>query len=191
MEILKKNEIKKAVAILKSSGIIVYPTETSYGIGCDYTNKRAIKRIYKIKGRPKGKPFITLVDSVKMAKRYGIINKIAIKLIKKFMPGPLTLIVKGKKSGEFTFRISSNKIANELVKGLKKPIVSTSANIHGKKPIYNSKEAIKQFNNKVDAVIDAGTLKMCKPSTIVKVYDKQIKIIRESAITKKKIINVL
>ena len=191
MEILRKNEIKKAVSILKSGGIIIYPTETSYGLGCDYTNKKAVRKIYKIKGRSKGKPFITLVDNIKMAKKYGIINKIAIKLIKKFMPGPLTLIVKGKKSEEFTFRISSNKIANSLVKSLGKPLVSTSANISGKRPFYNSKNAIKQFDENVDAIIDAGKIPKIKPSTVVKVHDKKITIIREGVISNKKIMNTV
>ncbi len=166
--ILKQNEIKKAVNILKKGGIIVYPTETSYGLGCDWINKKACRKIYKIKGRMKVKKLSIIVSDLKMAKKYLKINKEHEKLIKKFMPGPLTLI----SLDNVAFRISSNKTARNISLMLKKPIVSTSANISGNEDNYRIKNVIKIFSSKVDAIIDGGNLKKRKPSTVFDVKNK-------------------
>ena len=131
---LKPSEISKAVKILKTGGVIVYPTETSYGLGCDATNKKAIKNIYKIKKRAKGKPLTVIVSSIRMAKRYAIIKKKQEKMLKKKyttfifpMKKPMAL-----RKDTVALRISSDNIARNLSRKLGKPVVSTSANLSGK-----------------------------------------------------------
>ena len=172
--------IDLAVDVIKSSGLVIYPTETSYGLGCDATNENAIKKLYKIKKR--NKPISIIVADLKMAKKYCIIDDYTKKIIKKFMPGPLTLIVKKKNLPDIlsketiAFRISSNKIATELSKKSGKPITSTSANISGLSSIYSINKLKKTFDKKVDLIIDAGNLKKRKASTI---YDiKKRKFLR-------------
>lgn len=181
--------IEKAVSILKKGGIIIYPTESSYAIGCDYTNKKAIEQIYKIKKRSKSKHMITILAGIDIAKKYGKINKTAEFFINRFMPGPLTLVVPSKKRGEkFRFRISNNPIASKLAKRFGKPIVATSANISKNENIYDSSE-LETFFGFVDVILDAGDLPKSKVSTILEIKDKKIKVIREGAITKIKLKN--
>jgi L-threonylcarbamoyladenylate synthase len=187
-----KQSIRKAVEFLKEGKVIVYPTETSYALGCDATNDKACKRIFRIKKRSKEKKLPIIVANLKMAKEYAYFNKDALKLAKTFWPGPLTLLLKKKrKLSRFVgkgIRISSNPIARELSKKLGKPIVATSANISGRENCYSIKEVLKQ-GIKADLYLDAGKLKKVKPSTIFDVEER--KIIREGPISFKKIMKAL
>ena len=164
--------------------MIVYPTETSYGLGADYTNKRAVKKIFKIKKRS-DKKLSVIVPSLFVIKKYVVIDKEAEKLARTFMPGPLTLIVRKREKGTIAFRISSNEIAFSIAKKFKKPIIATSANISGSGDNYEIKKIREIFEDKVDLIIDGGNLRKRKPSTI---YDVENKIVlREGPITEKMI----
>jgi len=194
---IDKKSLKEAVEILRRGGIIVYPTETCYGIGCDATNKKAVNDIYKIKKREKRKQMTIIVSSLNMIKKYGIITKKNERIIKKFMPGPLSIIVRkkdesflSKNKDTLAFRISINKIANELVRKLKKPIISTSANITRKKPIYKINKIIRIFNKKVDMIINVGDLKKINPSTILDMTKNGI-IIRHGPVSREEIMKEL
>lgn len=189
--------LKLVAKLMKRGAVAVYPTETAYAIGCDATNKKALKRIYKIKGREKNKPLTAIVCDLRMAKKYGKINKTAEKLIKKFMPGPLTLIVRKKKiipkefnRKNFGFRISSSKTARGMSCLLGKPIVATSANKSGKPAEYSAKKLIKLFGKNVDIIIDSGKIPRRKVSTIVDLTSGKIKVIREGALSQKRILSV-
>jgi L-threonylcarbamoyladenylate synthase len=194
MLILKPNKqsIKKAVEFLKEGKVIVYPTETSYALGCDATNDKACKRIFRIKKRSKEKKLPIIVANLKMAKEYAYFNKDALKLAKAFWPGPLTLLLKKKrKLSRFVgkgIRVSSNPIARELSKKLGKPIVATSANISGRENCYSIKEVLKQ-GIKADLYLDAGKLKKVKPSTIFDV-EKRV-IVRKGPVSLKEIMKIL
>ena len=146
-----------------------------------------------LKARPD--VFLTLdLKRLEIVKEYCYITPLAERLAKKFMPGPLTLVVKAKSnlpkaltanSGKIAFRISGNKTANALAKELGKPIVATSANIEGKKEIYSGKEAIEKFAQCADVIIDAGALPKRKPSTVYDVASH--KILRAGKISVKQI----
>jgi tRNA threonylcarbamoyl adenosine modification protein (Sua5/YciO/YrdC/YwlC family) len=188
---MEKIQVKTAVFALKKNGIIIYPTETSYGIGCKISDITSVKRIRKIKEDRK-KPFSIIVSTKEMAKEYSEIDSEAEKLIDAFMPGPLTLIVPAKEKillevseKAIALRISSNQIANTIVKEINEPLISTSANLTGKKPIYSFSKAVKVFGKKVDFIVNAGILPKNKPSTIYGVKEK--KIIRKGKITEKQI----
>jgi len=188
-----KKSLGLAVRILKKGGTIIYPTETSYGLGCDGTNPRAVRKIFKIKKRNFRKNLTYIVPSVEIAEKYGIITKIDKKIIKKFMPGNITLVVKSrnKKFGkEFAFRISSNKFANNLALKFMKPIVATSANISGNESLYNIDEIKKIFLGKADLIIDSGNLKRRKPTIVLDLFDG-VNIRREGAISEKEIRQIL
>ena len=194
-EIIKskdKNAVTHAVKTLKKGGIVIYPTETSYGLGADATNLIAVKKINRIKGRRE--KFISIIISdKKMAEKYLVLNGDIRKLMRKFMPGPLTLVAKKKKLKTKTllggFRISSNRFASNLVKSFGKPITATSANISGKPGIYRLKDIVKIFSGKVDLIIDSGNLPKRRPSTVFDVSKR--KIIRKGKIPKKEVLKIL
>ena len=181
----KLPNLKKAVSVLKQGGIIIYPTESSYAIGCDYTKKNLVKKIFKIKKRPKTKHITTIVPNIKVAKQYTKLTKKEKHIVERFMPGPITLATKGKRGKEFNFRISKHPVALKLAKEFGKPIVATSANTSGEPPIYES-EDLHKFFGKVDLILDHGNLTITYPSTVVKVSPR-FRTIRKGPISVKDI----
>lgn len=177
--------LNQAVKILKQGGVIVYPTETCYGLGVNATNEKAIEKIFRIKKRDRGKPVSIIVADLKMAEKYCIIDEKTELLIDKFMPGPLTIVTEKKNlpgnlsKNTVGFRIPGHPIALELVKRFKKPITATSANISGEKPVYRMSELI-SIAKKADYVVYGGDLPELPPSTV---YDaKNGKILRQGPI---------
>ncbi|MDO9399461.1 MAG: L-threonylcarbamoyladenylate synthase [bacterium] len=192
--LIQNNTIQKAIEILKNGGIIIYPTDTCYGIGVDATNKEAIKKLINLKGRDFKKPISIIVKNFKMAQEIGEFNSQAKKLFKKYLPGPLTLIVKKKKGiyqlpniltakkRKIGIRMPDNKISLELVKKFNKPITTTSANISGEPECYSKQEILKQFKKNIkdiDLILDIGKLQKNKPSTIIEIIGNKLKILRQ------------
>lgn len=186
--------LKKAIKIIKKGGVIITPSESSYGFSCDATNAKAIKRIHKIKKEPQDKSLTIVVSNIKQIKKIGKINKETKKIIKNLMPCQLNLIIPEKQPNKYeflskkgiSFRIPLNKILFNLAKKTKTPIVTTSANIHGKSPIYKIEKIKKQFQDKVDLIINSGDLNENIPTSTI--YDTRTKkIIRQSLINKKTI----
>ena len=175
---------------MQQGGVLVYPTETAYGLGCDWTNKKAKEKIYKIKGRAASKKLPVIVAELKMAKKYAKFDAVSEKLAKKYWPGALTLVlerseIRDQRLEDLAMRVSSNKIASLLSKKLGKPLVSTSANVSGKGNCYSVEEILNQFKNKrykPDLILDVGKLKKVKSSTIVKVEREKIKILRKGSV---------
>ena len=191
-----KNPDRKLVwyiaKVIEGGGIVVYPTETSYGIATNAANAAAIKRLRVIR-KPSGKPISIIVSDIEMMRKYGVITKQIEVLAKKFMPGPLTIITNKKETipdvlnkKEIAFRISSHPIASMLSGYAGVPITAASANPEGVPPAFDAKKAMKYFNSKADIVVDAGRLKKCKPSTMVDMKGNP-KIIRKGEITLKQI----
>ncbi len=197
MEIIKvskldSNLIKKVVKVLKSGGVIVFPTETAYGLGGDCLNRKVINRIYKIKGRKFTKPLPLISSSINQVRKFCFLNLESLKLAKKYWPGPLTLVLKKKKIlpksltaglDKVGIRVSSNKLSQRLARGLGRPIISTSANLAGRKECYSIEEILKQFKNKkIDLILDAGRLPKRSVSTVVEVVDEKIEVLRTGKI---------
>ncbi len=194
-DILDQKDFKRIKKVLDKGGVFIYPTETSYGIGCNALDEKAIKKIYSVKKRSEKKGLIVLVSDLKMAEKYIRINDTARKLCKRFMPGPLTLVCDNKRipkpanTDEVSFRISSSEFVTEFLKYYKKPIKSTSANISGKDPIYSFENVVKEFYGKVDIIIEAGKLEKNKLSTV---FDtRSLKVLRKGAVSSKEISGVL
>ena len=173
-EVLKptSQNIKRAAEVLNRGGVVIYPTETCYGMAADPLNEQAVNRINQIKAR-KGKMGLTVICSnLAQAEKYGCLTAEEKKLA--VSKNPPTLIVRKKSfwpnftNLEFAFRISPNLVAKKLAKEFGKPIIATSANLSGKPVIYSAKEAHKAFAGKVDIILDAGTLTKKKPSKILK-----------------------
>lgn len=186
--------IEQAVKILKTGGVIVHATETCYGFACDIFNKRALIRLYKIKQMDFDKPISILVDSLEMATKFGIFNKKALKLAKKHWPGPLTIIVKRKKtlpvflnpnSKTIGIRIPGHKLSLELAQKFKSPLTTTSANISSLPSPYSVSAIKKQFKGQKfqpDFILNSGKLYKNPPSTIVDCSGKNLKILRQGRI---------
>ena len=180
---------------LDSGGVLVYPTETCYGLGVDATNKDAVNRLFDIKQRQKDKSVLVLMSDIAMAREYVVWNDEIDKLAQNYWPGPLTLVslAKDKKlsdgviasDGTIAFRVTSHEIARNIVDALGKPLVSTSANIARLESPYDSKSVIDMYVDKTkqpDIFIDSGNLPHRTPSTIVKVEDGELIVLRQGEI---------
>lgn len=182
MKIIKNDEkaLDTTVGVLKTGGLVVYPTETLYGIGADATNPEAVKKLNEYKDRPFGKPYSIVVTDQKMAEEYIELNSTASNLYKEFLPGPLTVISKGKhkvaggvesEDGTLGIRIPNYKLVIEIVKKLGKPITATSANASYKKRPYKISDILDNISEKqrdlIDLIIDAGELPPNEPSTVI------------------------
>ncbi|MBI2971656.1 MAG: threonylcarbamoyl-AMP synthase [Candidatus Aenigmarchaeota archaeon] len=192
--IMKSSDTKAITAsvhILKNGGILVYPTETSYGLGCDATNERAVRKIFLAKKRGSEKFLPVIVSSASMAGKFYRIGDEARALIGKFMPGPLTLVAPKRKLPKRIggFRISSGAFARPLARRLGRPVVATSANISGQKPSYSAREAAALFKGKVDMIIDGGNLRRRNASTIFNA--ETMEVLRRGPVTRKDIAAVL
>lgn len=192
----KEKAIEKALEVLASGGIIVYPTETSYGVGADALNAEAVGKVHETKRQPKDKPISVIVANEKQAEEVAEIGKKERELIHNFMPGPLTLICRQKEivpknltTTGIAFRIPGNEFAKELAEKFGKAITATSANLHGMPAIYSGKEAIEVFGNIVDLIVDAGELPKREASTIYCLINNVM--FREGKISKQELEKVL
>ncbi len=184
---------------LKSGGLAVFPTETVYGIGVDAFNMQALKALYEKKQRPLDKPLLMHISGIEMAEKIAILNDNARELIKRFTPGPLTLVVKKKpcvpsvavSGGETVgLRFPSNKIFLELSKAFGNPIAATSANISGLKSAVDANE-LSPVLDIADIVIDGGACELGLESTIISLVGETPKILRLGSFPKEKIEEVL
>ena len=179
--------------------LIVYPTDTLYALGADVFNKKAVEQVYKIKNRPFSVPLPVAVSDVDKIEDIAFINDKARVLSEKFLPGPLTLILKKKKcvsdvvtggSENVAVRIPGNDVALKLLSEFG-PVTVTSANVHGEKTPGVINDVKMQFKQKdIAFYLDIGRLEG-KPSTIVDVASDTVKIIREGVISEGEILDVI
>lgn len=198
---LEKNpeytKLKAPAQIIKAGGIVIFPTETVYGIGVNGLNETAIKKLYEVKKRPITKPISLLVNSIEMIEEVAKdITEIEYDLIKKFLPGPLTIVLKKKENvpnivtagfDTVGIRMPENEIALKLIEYAGVPIATPSANISGKPSGTNLKEIKKDFKDNVDYFIDGGESKIGVASTIVQIIDGNPHILRKGKISEEQI----
>lgn len=193
-------KIKEAAQIIKNGGVVIFPTDTVYGLGTNALLPESVKRIYKIKKRPLHKPLILLIGSkAEVRKLASEISSSAEKLIAKFWPGPLTLIFKASPLGclitgglgTISLRIPKNKIALALIKEAGVPVATTSANISSENSITNILSTTRTLKNRVDLIIDGGKSRLGIESTIVDVTTFPPQMLREGYIPKNKILKAL
>lgn len=200
---LKNNKeyirLKKPAQIIRNGGIVIFPTETVYGIGANAFNKNAVKKLYEVKHRPLNKPISLLVNSMDMVNEIAKdITELEYALMEQFFPGPFTIILKKKdiisdivtaNSDTVGVRMPENKLALKLIEYAGVPIATPSANISGKPSGTNLKDIIKDFDGKVDCFVDGGPSKIGLASTIVQVENGVPRILRQGSITKEQIFN--
>ena len=189
--------LKRAADIIKSGGLVVFPTETVYGLGADATNSEAAKKIYAAKGRPSDNPLIIHISKPDDAEKYAYTSELYYKLAERFMPGPITLILKAKDSippetrgglETVAIRCPEHKIANELIRLAGVPIAAPSANISGSPSPTSAAHVIDDMNGRVDMIIDGGEAEFGLESTILKIDQNDvITLLRPGRITKSEI----
>lgn len=192
-----EERIKEAAQDILNGELVIFPTETVYGIGANALNDDACKNIFKAKGRAGDNPLIVHVNNVDMIKKLvEEPNEIEKKLIKSFCPGPFTLIFKAKNiipksvtAGLDTvgIRMPSNKIANKLIEYAGVPIAAPSANVSGRPSGTKIDDILKEFDGKVSTIIDDGMVDIGLESTVVRVIDNKVRILRPGKITKENI----
>jgi len=201
---ISQKAIDLAVETLKQGGLVIYPTETVYGIGADATNEAAIRKLNNYKRRPLGKPYSIAVENIKMAEKYARLNKTARSLYKEFLPGPLTIISTGRhilapgvesETGTIGIRIPDYKIVLDIIKKFKKPITATSANASYQKRPYKISDILDNISQKqkkmIDLILDAGTLPENEPSTVIDTTLDDPVILRQGDIKIKETIELL
>jgi tRNA threonylcarbamoyl adenosine modification protein (Sua5/YciO/YrdC/YwlC family) len=186
---LRQEDIDKAADILRRAGLVIMPTETVYGIAANMKNQKAMERLCEVKRRPSHKPFSLLIDDKEKIEDFAAdIPVTAYKLMAKFWPGPLTLVLPSKTKGETVgLRMPDNKIALRVIAAAKVPIVCPSANLSGKPAPQDCASALKDLNGLVDLAIDSGPTKLGIESTVVDLTGSSFLIAREGAIKKSEI----
>jgi len=199
MSIKIVNKIE-AVEYIKSGKTVVFPTETSYGLGCDATNQSAVDNIFKIKGRRNDKPLLVVVPTVEMAKEYLEWNELLEKLSLKYWPGAVTVVGKFKRfkdlkielasgvvgsDGTVAVRVTNADIPKYLSEELGRPVVATSANLADVGDVYDPANIIKMYEGREyqpDVIIDNGILAQNPPTTIVSVVSGELKVLRQGVV---------
>ncbi|MDB5238273.1 MAG: Sua5/YciO/YrdC/YwlC family protein [Candidatus Kaiserbacteria bacterium] len=183
---------QRAADVLRSGGIVLFPTDTLYGLGADALSDAAVMKIFSVKGRNVGKRMHSIVSGIAMAREYGIIPPIVETLSQELSKGKITFIVQkrnfntGIMNGPetFGFRIPDNEFCIDLLRIFGGPITATSANTAGAPPANDVDSILAQLGDaNIDLVIDAGALPARAPSTVLDVSGESPKILRESAVS--------
>jgi L-threonylcarbamoyladenylate synthase len=185
--------LRQAIASLKRGDVIVFPTETVYGLGADALNPAAVEKVFQLKGRNPDTPIpIIVADQAMLKGLVGNIPPIARKLMEQFWPGPLTLVLPAapgtpkqllNRTGGVGVRISSQPIATQLARDLERPLTATSANPSGYQAASTMEQAQEYFAGDIKIFLDGGELPSKTGSSVVEVIDGRIKIIREGEIS--------
>jgi len=187
--------IELAVSVLKNSGLVVFPTETVYGVGSLYGDKKAEDKLYSVKERGKDKPFSIHISNVNIIDEIGcVIDKRAKQIMNKYWPGPVTLILPSKSnlSEKYGFRFPEHPVALSLIDLCGGAVIASSANVHTQISPITAIDAYKQMGDKVDIILDSGTTGYGKDSTIIDLSDAEnISVLREGAVNKQEILELL
>jgi tRNA threonylcarbamoyl adenosine modification protein (Sua5/YciO/YrdC/YwlC family) len=182
----QQRKIDRVVDLLKKGGVIAYPTDTIYGIGCDITNKKAIERVYQIKQWPKHKPFSFICSDLKNISHYAKVSNYAYKTMRRLLPGPYTFILQGSnqvpkmmltKRKTAGIRVPAHPICHSLINTLGNPVISTSA-ATPEGELFNEPWLIDDyFGKRLDLVIDGGPVPG-EPSSVVSLIGDEPDVLR-------------
>jgi tRNA threonylcarbamoyl adenosine modification protein (Sua5/YciO/YrdC/YwlC family) len=179
-------QIRKAVEVLRAGGLVVYPTDTVYGLGCDLYNKKGIERIYQIKRRDKNKPLSFICADLKDISQYARVTDYAYKIMRRLLPGPYTFILEASrlvpkiilpKRQTTGIRVPDNAVCNALLAELGTPIISTSVKTEDGSYMSDPREIEQKFGHCVDLVIDGGSLTP-EESSVISLLQDEAEVIR-------------
>ena len=197
----KAEAFSRAIGALRRGEVIVFPTETFYGLGADAFNGAAVERIVSLKGRNPENPIPIIISDREMLDSVAAdISPLVRRLMDHFWPGPLTLVLPAKKNipapllnhdGRVGVRISSHPLATQLARELGHPLTATSANPSGVEPARTISEAMGYFSGRLEIFLDGGRLEGKKGSTVVDIHQDKIKIVREGEISSQELRRIL
>ena len=179
--------IRRIAEILNRGGVVVYPTDTYFGMGCDIMNKKAIERIYRLKQRDKSKPFSFICSGLKNISHYAKVSNYAYKTMRRLLPGPYTFILEGSrlvpkimltKRKTAGIRVPDNAICLALVHALGNPVITTSASMPDGSILHDASLIHDYFGPRIDAVIEGGVLPG-RPSSVISLIDDRPEVIRK------------
>jgi tRNA threonylcarbamoyl adenosine modification protein (Sua5/YciO/YrdC/YwlC family) len=181
--------VRHVVDCLKQGGVVIYPTDTTYGLGCDIFNPKGIKKIYQIKQRDARKPFSFICSDLAEVSNYAEVSNFAFRILKRHLPGPYTFILEASKvvpdalttrQKTVGIRIPDNAISRLIVQELGHPLVTTSANISGENVIQDPEMLDERMERMVDMVVDGG-VSMGTESSVISLIDDRIEVLREGS----------
>jgi len=178
--------IRRAVEKLDKGGIVVYPTDTVYGMGCDLLNKRGIEKIYEIKQRSKKQPFSIICADLSEISKYAVVSNYAYKIMKRFLPGPYTFILEASRSvpkiltpkrKTVGIRVPDNRICLDIVREFGRSIISTSVTTETGELMVDPYDMEEKFKNLIDLFVDGGII-VSETSSVVSLVDDIPEVIR-------------
>jgi tRNA threonylcarbamoyl adenosine modification protein (Sua5/YciO/YrdC/YwlC family) len=181
--------ISRVVETLKQGGVVGYPTDTTYGIGCDIFNKKGVKKIYQIKQRDPRKPFSFICADLSDVANYAQVSNFAFKIMRRHLPGPYTFVLEATRvvpdllttrQKTVGIRIPDNPIALAIVSELGHPLVTTSANVSGEATYQDPEQIEETMGHMLDLVVDGGML-LGEPSTVISLVDDRIEVLRQGS----------
>jgi len=195
--IIIENKEVKDIALLpaaegiKQGKIVVFPTETVYGVGCRFDDESAREKIYALKKRDYSKPLAIYLLSTGEIEKYAVVSEAAEKVAGKLLPGPVTLVLPGRSGGKVGFRISSDEVLRRLISLCGIPLAGTSANVSGEQSPVDGKDAIRAMDGRVDFIIDAGKTELACESTVIDLCGDEPVVLREGAVSAEEVARVL
>jgi tRNA threonylcarbamoyl adenosine modification protein (Sua5/YciO/YrdC/YwlC family) len=181
--------IRQVCVRLQQGGVIAYPTDTTYGLGCDIFSRQGVRTIYQIKQRDARKPFSFICAALSDVSRFAHVSNFAFKIMKRHLPGPYTFVLEATRivpdslvtrQKTVGIRIPDDPIALAIVHELGHPLVTTGANIAGEVPLHDPVEIERQLGKQLELVIDGG-IRLGHPSTIISLIDDRIEVLREGS----------
>ena len=178
--------IRQVCDCLQRGGVIAYPTDTTYGLGCDIFSRQGVRTIYQIKQRDARKPFSFICADLSDAARYAHVSNVAFKIMKRHLPGPYTFVLEATRivpdslvtrQKTVGIRIPDDPIALAIVRESGHPLVTTSANLAGEEPMHDPVDIDRRFGRQLDLVVDGG-VRLGDPSTIISLLDDRIEVLR-------------
>lgn len=192
-----KEQIRDGISVLKRGGLVVFPTDTVYGLGACFNSLPAVERIYQLKQRPRSVALpLLLADIAQISEVAQVVPPVALLLARSFLPGALTMVLPRAESvpdiitggGEtIAVRIPAHPVAIALIKGVGMPIVGTSANVSGRPSALTAGEVFSQFSDRIDLVIDGGRCPGGIESTIVDITGEVPRLLRPGAISREEL----
>lgn len=181
--------IQRAVEVLQSGGVMIYPTDTIYGFGCDITRPQAVNRILRIKGRDPKKPLSFVCADLTHISHYAMVSNFAYRILKRYLPGAYTFVLPASretprtlwsKSRTVGIRVPNHPVPQALVEALGNPIVSTSANRSDEEVMTDPDDLQQRFGKEVDLILECGLLPV-QPSSVISLLEDEVEILREGS----------
>jgi tRNA threonylcarbamoyl adenosine modification protein (Sua5/YciO/YrdC/YwlC family) len=186
-EFPQPRQVQRAVEVLSDGGVIAYPTDTYYGLGCDLGSKKGIEKLYKLKGRDRKKPLSFLCPDLSDVAKYAHVSNFAYRTMKSLTPGAFTFILEAtrlvpevmmSKQKQVGIRVPDSELARALAAALGRPIVTTSATDSEGEPLIDAKDIKELLGHGLDLILDGG-VRLMEPSTVVSLVDDRIEVLRQ------------